>query len=122
MFVVQAVTGIDNRTVAASYLMRRYGMFASTQFVMLATYDEVWLGELDDLQFAAHVEYGNKGISMYINKNHYVDIEMQSRPVIIRKIIKDQIHSLLIEIRKHSSVSPLTLWENVFGFLLWLCV
>jgi ferric iron reductase protein FhuF len=117
--VVQAVTGIDNRTVAASYLMRRYGMFASTQFVMLATYDEVWLGDLDDLQFAAHVEYGNKGISMYINKNHYVDIEKLPRQVIIRKILKDQIHSLLIKIREHSSVSPLTLWENVFGFLLW---
>ncbi|MDX1805701.1 MAG: hypothetical protein R3267_01590 [Paenisporosarcina sp.] len=117
--VVQAITGIDNRTVAASYLMRRYGMFASTQFVMLATYDEVWLGELDDLQFAANVEYGNKGISMYIDKIHYVDIEKQPRQLIIQQILKDQIHSLLVEIRKHSSVSPLTLWENVFGFLLW---
>ena len=87
--------GIATKPVAASYLMRRYGMFASTQFVMLATYDEVWLGELEDLQFAANVEYGNKGISMYINKNHYVDIENQPRPVIIRKILKDQIHSYL---------------------------
>ncbi len=117
--VVQAITGIDNRTVAASYLMRRYGMFASTQFVMLATYDEVWLGELDDFQFATNVEYGNKGISMYIDKIHYVDIEKQPRQLIIHQILKDQIHSLLVEIRKHSSVSPLTLWENVFGFLLW---
>lgn len=117
--VVQTITGIDNRTVAASYLMRRYGMFASTQFVMLATYDEVWSGELDDLQFAANVEYGNKGISMYINKNHYVDIEKQPRQVIIHQILKNQIHALLVEIRKHSSVSPLTLWENVFGFMLW---
>jgi len=117
--VVQAVTGITSKTVAASYLMRRYGMFVSTQFVMLATYDEIWLGELEDLQFAANVEYGNKGISMYINQSHYVDIENKLRQEIIRKIVKDQIHSLLIEIRKHSSVSPLTLWENVFGFLLW---
>ena len=117
--VVQAITGIDNRTVAASYLMRRYGMFASTQFVMLATYDEVWLGDFENLHFAANVEYGNKGISMYINKNHYVDIENQPRPVIIQRILKDQIYSLLVDIRKHSSVSPLTLWENVFGFMLW---
>lgn len=116
---VQAVTGISSKTVAASYLMRRYGMFASTQFVMLATYDEIWLGELEDLQFAANVEYGNKGISMFIDKNHYVDIENQLRQVIIRKIVKDQIHSFVLKIREHSSVSPLTLWENVFGFLLW---
>ncbi len=117
--IVQAVTGIDNRTVAASYLMRRYGMFASIQFVMLATYDELWLGGLDDLQFAANVEYGNKSISMYINKIHYVDVENLPRQVLIQKILKDQIHSLIKKIREHSSVSPLTLWENVFGFLLW---
>lgn len=114
--VVQAITGIDNRTVAASYLMRRYGMFASTQFVMLATYDEVWLGELDDLQFAANVEYGNKGISMYIDKIHYVDIEKQPRHLIIHQILKDQIYSLLVEIRKHTSVSPLTLWKMYLVF------
>ncbi|WP_017380307.1 hypothetical protein [Paenisporosarcina sp. TG-14] len=116
--VVQLVTGIDNKTVAASYLMRRYGMFASTQFVMLATYDEFWGGELEDLIFGANVEYGNKGISMYIDKNHYVDVENEVRTTIIHKVLK-QIHSLLVEIRKHSSVSPITLWENVFGFLLW---
>ncbi|MBE3102851.1 MAG: hypothetical protein IMZ40_01285, partial [Bacilli bacterium] len=63
--IVQAVTGIENRAVAASYLMRRYGMFASTQFVMLATYDELWLADYDDLLFGANVEYGNKGISIY---------------------------------------------------------
>jgi len=116
--VVQLVTGIENKTVAASYLMRRYGMFASTQFVMLATYDEFWVGDLDDLMFGANMEYGNKGISMYIDKNHYVDVENNDRTKIIHTVLK-QIHSLLVEIRKHSSVSPITLWENVFGFLLW---
>ncbi|WP_026023121.1 hypothetical protein [Paenisporosarcina sp. TG20] len=116
--VVQAITGIENKTVAASYLMRRYGMFASTQFLLLATYDEIWMGELDDLMFGANVEYGNKGISMYIDKNHYIDVECEVRATIIHKILK-QTHSLLVEIRKHSSVSPMTLWENVFGFLLW---
>ena len=117
--IVQTITGIDNKTVAASYMMRRYGMFISTQFVMLATYDELWLGQADDLMFALNVEYGNKGISMYIDKNHYKDVEGQPRETVIRKILKEQIHCVIMEIRKHSSISPLTLWENVFGFMLW---
>jgi len=117
--VVQAITGIDNKTVGASYFMRRYGMFVSTQFVMLATYDEVWMGDASDIMFGSNVEYGNKGISMYINKNGYVDVEQQPREELIRKILHDQIYSVILEIRKQSSVSPLTLWENVFGFMLW---
>lgn len=117
--IVQPVTGIDNKTVAASYFMRRYGMFVSTQFVMLATYDEIWNGDASDLSFGLNVEYGNKAVSMYIDKNHYEDVENQERKRIIRKILKEQIHSVIVEIRKHSSVSPLTLWENVFGFMLW---
>ncbi|MGB3262274.1 hypothetical protein [Paenisporosarcina sp.] len=117
--VVQTVTGISNKTVVASYLMRRYGMFVSTQFVMLSTYDELWMGQHEDLMFAANVEYGVKGISMYIDKNDYCDVENLPREAIIQKILNEHIYSLILEIRKHSSVSPLTLWENVFGFLLW---
>jgi len=117
--IVQVVTGIQNKTVAASYIMRRYGMFISTQFVMLATYDELWMGNAEDLMFGSNVEYGNKGISMYLNKSHYSDVEEQSRFDVIRRVLHEQIHSLVVEIRKHSSVSPLTLWENVFGFMLW---
>ena len=117
--IVQTITGIRNKTVAASYIMRRYGMFISTQFVMLATYDELWQGRAADLMFASNVEYGNKGISMYVNKDHYLDVEGQPRAMLIRKILQEQIYSVIGEIRKHSSVSPLTLWENVFGFMLW---
>jgi len=117
--IVQTVTGIDNKTVAASYFMRRYGMFVSTQFVMLATYDEMWNGDASDLRFGLNVEYGNKAVSMYVDKNHYKDVENEDRKRIIQTILKEQIHSVIVEIRKHSSVSPLTLWENVFGFMLW---
>ena len=117
--IVQTVTGIDNKTVAASYFMRRYGMFVSTQFVMLATYDEMWNGDASDLRFGLNVEYGNKAVSMYVDKNHYKDVENEDRKRIIQTVLKEQIHSVIVEIRKHSSVSPLTLWENVFGFMLW---
>lgn len=117
--VVQTITGIDNTTVAASYIMRRFGMFISTQFVMLATYHELWKGQFSDLIFGEKVEYGNKSISMFISSEHYVDVEGEQRESIIHAVLNEQIHALILDIRKYSSVSPLTLWENVFGFLLW---
>ena len=46
--VVQTISGCPNRTVAASYFMRRLGMFIAMQFSNLAMYDEVWDGEKAD--------------------------------------------------------------------------
>lgn len=117
--IVQTITGIDTKTVAASYFMRRYGLFISTQFLMLATYDELWMGELNELLFGVNVEYGAKNISMHVNQKQYVDVEKEQREEIIKKILFEQIHLMIVEIRKYASVSTLTLWENVFGFLLW---
>ena len=37
---------------------------------------------------------------------------------IIRKILL-QADAVIRQIRTVTSVSPLTLWENIFGFLLW---
>ncbi len=117
--VVKSITGIDNSVVAASYLMRRYGMFISTQFVMLTTYDELWMGSAGDLQFGAITEYGNRSISMFISTVNYRDVSDQPRHEIIRYILQEQVQPLITNLRKHANVSPLTLWENVFGFLLW---
>lgn len=117
--VVKSITGIENNVVAASYLMRRFGMFISTQFVMLTTYDELWMGLKSELQFGAITEYGNRSISMYIGTSHYRDVTDQPRDALVRYILHEQIQPLIVEMRKHSNVSPLTLWENVFGFLLW---
>ncbi|MFX3673048.1 MAG: hypothetical protein ACE3JQ_01190 [Paenisporosarcina sp.] len=117
--VVKTITGIENTVVAASYLMRRYGMFVSTQLVMLTTYNELWMGHKNEIQFGAITEYGNQSISMYIDKHQYRDVTDQPRDAMIRYVLHEQIHPMIVEMRKHSNISPLTLWENVFGFLLW---
>lgn len=117
--IVQTITGIDNSVVAASYLMRRYGMFFSTQFVMLTTYDELWMGSTSDIQFGAITEFGNLSISMFVSSHHYKDVENKTRPEVIRYILHEQIYPVVVELRKYANVSPLTLWENIFGFLLW---
>jgi len=117
--IVKTVTGIDNAVVAASYLMRRYGMFVSTQFVMFTTYDELWLGPTSEIQFGAITEYGNRSISMFIQSHHYRDVENKPRHEMIRYLLHEQIYPLVFELRRYANVSPLTLWENVFGFLLW---
>jgi ferric iron reductase protein FhuF len=117
--VIKTVTNIEKSAVAASYFMRRYGMFISTQFVMLITYEEMWMGKPSDIQFGAILEYGNMSVSTFVSAKDYHDISSTSLKDLIHLILHDEVHSMILTLRNYSSISPLTLWENVFGFLLW---
>ena len=117
--VIKTVTGIDKAAVAASYFMRRYGMFVATQFVMFIKYEEMWMGKANQVEFGAINEYGNKSVSTFISSNDYQDTSSFSPNELVHHILHDQIQPMVHALRTYSSVSPLTLWENVFGFMLW---
>ncbi|MFJ7934075.1 hypothetical protein [Sporosarcina sp. NPDC096371] len=117
--LIQAVSGSPNRTVAASYFMRRLGMFVAMQFTNLATYDEVWDGEKDRLVFGAKEEYGKLAVSTFAFAEDWRYVEDDERRDVIKHILIEQCSAVIKQLRSVSSVSPLTLWENIFGFLLW---
>ncbi len=117
--VVQAVSGSPNRVVAASYFMRRLGMFVAMQFTNLATYDEVWDGEMDCLIFGAKEEYGKLAVSTFAFAEDWRDVADKERKDVIRRILVEQCSNVIKQLRTVASISPLTLWENIFGFLLW---
>ncbi len=117
--IIQAVSGSPNRTVAASYFMRRIGMFVAMQFYNLAAYDDVWDGDKDRLLFGAKEEYGKLAVSMFASVEDWRYVEDDERQDVIRKILVDECAAIIKQIRTVTSVSPLTLWENIFGFLLW---
>lgn len=117
--VIQAVSGSPNRAVAASYFMRRLGMFVAMQFTNLATYDEVWDGYPDRLLFGAKEEYGKLAVSTFASANDWRSVEDDERREVIKQILVEQCSAVIKQLRTVSSVSPLTLWENIFGFLLW---
>lgn len=116
--IVQTVSGSPSREVAASYFMRRVGMFIAMQFYNLAAYEEVWAGDRDRLQFGAKEEYGKLSVSIFAAAEDWQDIDGGQREDIIRDILAFS-DSIIQQIRTISSISPLTLWENIFGFLLW---
>jgi len=116
--VVQAVSKSPNKTVAASYFMRRFGMFTAMQFYNLAAYDEVWKGSPERVTFGAIEEYGNLAVSTFANDSDWDDVEDEERIAVIRQILVDS-DAVIRSIRAVANVSALTLWENIFGFLLW---
>ncbi|MEI4771678.1 hypothetical protein WAX74_18825 [Psychrobacillus sp. FJAT-51614] len=116
--VIKLISGASNDPIAASFFMRRVGMFISMQFYMMTLYDEIWDGPLEELQYFATTEYGNKTISTYIPSKFYRDVR-DDRAKDIEMVWKQQCYPIIQQLRSQCSISPLTLWENVFGYLLW---
>ena len=117
--LVQVISRSPNKTVTASYFIRRFGMFIAMQFYNLAVYDEVWDGDFERLTFGAKEEFGNLTVSMFANAEDWRSVEDDERSVVIRHILKNQCDAIIRQTRTAANVSSLTLWESVFGFLLW---
>lgn len=118
LIAVQTISQSPNKTVAASYFMRRYGMFTAMQFYNLAVYDEIWKGESTRFLFGAKEEYGNLTVSSFVEETDWQSVEEEERQQVIRRILLDA-DQVIRQLRTVTNVSPLTLWENIFGFLLW---
>ena len=119
LIAVQTISRSPNKTVAASYFMRRIGMFIAMQFYNLASYDEVWDGERGRLVFGAKEEFGNLAVCMFAHPEDWRDVAADERRAVIRSILKNEGDAVIRQIRTVANISSLTLWESLFGFLLW---
>ncbi|MEK4484137.1 hypothetical protein MHH81_00860 [Psychrobacillus sp. FSL H8-0484] len=116
--VIKLISQAPNDPIAASYFMRRVGMFISMQFYMMTMYDEIWDGPLEQLHFFSTTEYGNKTIGTYIREEHFRHVR-GNRSEEVQLILEHQCDAIIQKLRSQCSISPITLWENVFGYLLW---
>lgn len=115
---VQAISQSPNKPITASYFMRRWGMFISMQFYMLTSSNLIWDGQ-NRAVFGAVEEYGLKTIGTFVKAEDFREVRPDERTAVIHKILKEQCHDVILKIRQTCSVSPLTLWENIFGYLIW---
>ncbi|MCM3757915.1 hypothetical protein M3197_10605 [Sporosarcina aquimarina] len=118
LHILQTVSQSPNTTVAASFFMRRYGMFTAMQLVQFIQYEELWQGEPDELQFGVVREYGNMTVSTYPAVSGWLETSIEDVSRVVRNLLI-QIQTVINALRAVASVSPNVLWENVFGFWLW---
>ncbi|ACA38445.1 Fe-S oxidoreductase [Lysinibacillus sphaericus] len=116
--LMMGITDAATETAAISHFARRYGMFFAMQLYMLAAYDEVWDGKPIELRFDAAKEFNSFTVAMFVNPNDWRYVEEDERQTVIEKILYDG-HVIVQQLRKVTSISPLTIWENFFGYLLW---
>lgn len=116
--LLMGVTNAATEAAAVSHFGRRYGMFVAMQFYMLTTYDEIWDGRPEDIRFAIINEFGIHTLGIYISSNDFRYVKDDERERVMADILYKA--SVVIgQLRKVTSISPLVLWENIFGYMLW---
>lgn len=116
--LLMGVTQATTEAAAVSHFGRRYGMFMAMQFYMLAMYDEIWDGKLEDIRYSIVREFELNTLGTFITPNDFRYVEDDEREYVISKLLY-QCHEVIVQLRKTTSISPLTLWENIFGYMLW---
>lgn len=115
---VQSISKSPNKTVAASFFLRRFGLFISMQFYHLTLYDEIWNGATNQLIFGENTEYEMQTVSIFTSENHWTEIN-DNREAVIHHILHEYCDAMIQQVRLMTNISSLTLWENIFGYLLW---
>lgn len=116
--LLMGITNAATEAAAVSHFGRRFGTFIATQFYLLTKYDEIWDGKDQDLRFAYSYEYGVHTFSMHITPNDFRYVKDEERERVITNILY-KVNTIITQLRKTTSISPLILWENIFGYMLY---
>ncbi|WP_088006551.1 hypothetical protein [Indiicoccus explosivorum] len=97
--------------VAASIFMRRFGLFIAGQLYLLAN-GKVWDGPAEEIRLikSAHgISFA--GSPRFLRNRQEGDLSM---------VLKEQALPAVEAIRKSGNVSKLILWENIWGYVIWM--
>lgn len=111
---VQDFTDAPTDSVAASIFFRRLGFFFAAQFKTLTVYNKVFAGSLssvgiirDDLTF-----------KFVIPEDEFIHIHNKEDGV--RFILETFGHPLVETVSKRVKIPKLILWENIWGYVIWI--
>ncbi|AQQ52727.1 hypothetical protein [Planococcus lenghuensis] len=104
-------TGAPTSAVASSVFMRRFGLFIAGQLYLLA-HGQIW----DGPPGAVRLKQTAHGIafsadSRFIRKRKEEDLAL---------VLKQQAAPVVESVRKAGHVSKLILWENIWGYVIWM--
>lgn len=112
-------SGTETAGVAISYFFRQYALFVTAQFGAIANHNLYFSGTWQDLQFSRARKYGYPLLETHVDPALFIPVEGIDRFQAFHRILTDQIDSLIQEFRKYAKISPVILWENVLGSVLW---
>lgn len=111
--------GSENDGVAVSYFFRQYALFITAQFDLIVNHQCYFGGSFDDLYFNRLINYGFPLLQIHIEPERLVRISENERFMAMHIVLNEQAHFAIEKFRRHVKISPIILWENMLGSLLW---
>ena len=108
------MTGASTNTVAASIYLRRYGFFIVAQLHVMSEHNILWTGELKDISLFTN----NDAILFSIPAHGFRNVH--NREEDIRFILERYGHPVVTYFSKRAKISKFILWENIWGYVLWM--
>lgn len=109
----------QNGGVAVSYFFRQYALFVSAQFELIAYQNGYFHCTGEELIFNRAQNYGFHVLETHVSASHYREIDANERFEAFHYILHEQTNGLIESFRQHVKISPLILWDNVLGSLIW---
>lgn len=111
---VRDMTDAPTDAVAASVFLRRLGFFMAAQFQTIAIHRQMFVGPLEHVGII-HDEYTLK---FTIPSNGFIDV--QDSEEALRCVLETYGHPLVEFYSKQTNISKLILWENIWGYVIWV--
>ncbi|QUW20690.1 hypothetical protein JSQ81_12650 [Sporosarcina sp. Marseille-Q4063] len=111
---IYSMTDAPTNAVAASVYLRRYGFFIAAQLHVMCEHNILWTGELKDISLFTNSDT----ILFSIPSDGFRNV--QNREEDIRFILEKYGHPVVTYFSKHAKISKLILWENIWGYVLWM--
>ncbi|WP_033543964.1 IucA/IucC family C-terminal-domain containing protein [Planococcus sp. CAU13] len=109
----------QNGGVAVSYFFRQYALFVSSQFELITHHNGYFNCTGEDLAFNRVKNYGFNVLETHVSSSHYMEVGANERFDAFHHILHEQTDALIESFRRHVKISPLILWDNVLGSLIW---
>ncbi|WP_019241210.1 MULTISPECIES: hypothetical protein [Bacillus] len=110
----------DIPRVVASMWIRRYALFITAQFFMLSKYRLKWAGTLEDL-YIYDDPNDEHWIPLFILSNpNWKKVEEQNITIELNQILKNFAAKMILPIASKTKTPKLVLWENIWGYTLWM--
>lgn len=104
-------SGAPNEAVASSIFMRRFGFFITAQLYLLA-HGKMWDGPLNEI----HLENTEGNIGFIIDER-YIRERCEGD---LEAVLKNYAFPVIEAFRQAGHVSKLILWENLWGYIIWM--
>ncbi|WP_422124128.1 IucA/IucC family C-terminal-domain containing protein [Planococcus sp. X10-3] len=112
-------SGTQNSGVAVSYFFRQYALFVSAQFQLLTYHNGYFECPVEELAFNRVHNYGFNLLETHVSSSHFREVAANERFSAFHYILHEQTAKLIEAFQNHVKISPIILWENILGSVIW---